>query len=156
MKLDFIALDKLSISPANMRTGKKPPDIANILPSVRALGILQTLLVRPNCAEGCFEIVAGKRRYYAAKAVAEETGTAEPLPCAIIEAGDDAAALEASLIENIARLDADEVTRWEQFTPDNRHYFPNRQKAATLRPQTNSRPLLKIRNLENLDIFLWI
>ncbi len=116
MKLDFIALDKLSISPANMRTGKKPPDIANILPSVRARGILQTLLVRPNCAEGCFEIVAGKRRYYAAMAVAEETGTAEPLPCAIIEAGDDAAALEASLIENIARLDADEVTRWEQFT----------------------------------------
>ncbi len=116
MKLDFIALDKLSISPANMRTGKKPSDIANILPSVRARGILQTLLVRPNCAEGCFEIVAGKRRFYAAKAVAEETGTAEPLPCAIIEAGDDAAALEASLIENIARLDADEVTRWEQFT----------------------------------------
>jgi ParB family transcriptional regulator, chromosome partitioning protein len=116
MKLDFIALDKLSISPANMRTGKKPPDIANILPSVRARGILQTLLVRPNCSEGCFEIVAGKRRYYAAKAVAKETGSAEPLPCAIIEAGDDAAALEASLIENVARLDADEVTRWEQFT----------------------------------------
>jgi ParB family transcriptional regulator, chromosome partitioning protein len=116
MKLDFIALDKLSISPANMRTGKKPPDITNILPSVRARGILQTLLIRPNCAEGYFEIVAGKRRYYAAKAVAEETGTAEPLPCAIIEAGDDAAALEASLIENVARLDADEVTRWEQFT----------------------------------------
>ena len=116
MKLDFIALDKLSISPANMRTGKKPPDIANILPSVRARGVLQTLLVRPNCAEGCFEIVAGKRRFYAAKAVAQETGTADPLPCAIIEAGDDAAALEASLMENIARLDADEVTRWEQFT----------------------------------------
>ena len=116
MKLDFIALDKLSISPANMRTGKKPPDISNILPSVRARGVLQTLLVRPNCAEGFFEIVAGKRRFYAAKAVAQETGTAEPLPCAIIEAGDDAAALEASLMENIARLDADEVTRWEQFT----------------------------------------
>ena len=116
MKLDFIALDKLSISPANMRTGKKPPDISNILPSVRARGVLQTLLVRPNCADGHFEIVAGKRRFYAAKAVAEETGTAEPLPCAIIEAGDDAAALEASLMENVARLDADEVTRWEQFT----------------------------------------
>jgi ParB family chromosome partitioning protein len=31
-------------------------------------------------------------------------------------AGDDAAALEASLIENVARLDPDEVTRWETFT----------------------------------------
>ncbi len=43
-------------------------------------------------------------------------GERDPLPCAIMEAGDDAAALEASLIENIARLDSDEVTRWESFT----------------------------------------
>ena len=33
-----------------------------------------------------------------------------------MQRGDDAAALEASLIENIARLDPDEVTRWESFT----------------------------------------
>jgi ParB family transcriptional regulator, chromosome partitioning protein len=116
MKLAFIALDKLTISPANMRAGKKPPDITNILPSVRKRGVLQTLLVRPNCSPDSFEIVAGNRRFHAAKAVANENGVAEPLPCAIIEAGDDAAALEASLIENVARLDADEVTRWETFT----------------------------------------
>jgi ParB family transcriptional regulator, chromosome partitioning protein len=116
MKLAFIPLDKLTISPANMRAGKKPPDITNILPSVRKRGVLQTLLVRPNCAPDSFEIVAGNRRFHAAKAVAGETGVAEPLPCAIMEAGDDAAALEASLIENVARLDADDVTRWETFT----------------------------------------
>jgi ParB family transcriptional regulator, chromosome partitioning protein len=116
MKLAFIAIDKLTISPANMRAGKKPPDITNILPSVRKRGVLQTLLVRPNCAPDSFEIVAGNRRFHAAKAVANENGVAEPLPCAIMEAGDDAAALEASLIENVARLDADEVTRWETFT----------------------------------------
>ena len=33
-----------------------------------------------------------------------------------MEAGDDAAALEASLIENLARLAPDEVTQWESFT----------------------------------------
>jgi ParB family chromosome partitioning protein len=60
--------------------------------------------------------VAAKRRYHAALAVAEELGGIDPLPCAIMEAGDDAAALEASLIENVARLDPDEVTRWEGFT----------------------------------------
>jgi ParB family transcriptional regulator, chromosome partitioning protein len=116
MKLAFIPLDKLTISPANMRAGKKPPDITNILPSVRKRGVLQTLLVRPNRAPDSFEIVAGNRRFHAAKAVANENGVSEPLPCAIMEAGDDAAALEASLIENVARLDADEVTRWETFT----------------------------------------
>jgi ParB family chromosome partitioning protein len=66
---------------------------------------------------GTFEIVAGKRRYHAALAVAEDNGgECEPLPCAVMDAADDAAALETSLIENVARLDPDEVTRWETFT----------------------------------------
>ena len=71
------------------------------------------LLVLPN-GEG-FEIVAGRRRYFAAKAVAEEKGEIAPLPCAVMEPGDDAAALEASLIENIARLDPDEMSQYETF-----------------------------------------
>jgi ParB family transcriptional regulator, chromosome partitioning protein len=116
MKLDHIALDRLSISPANMRSGKKPPDITGILPSIRARGILMPLLVRPNGSAETFEIVAGSRRFLAAQVVANENGIAEPLPCAIMEAGDDAAALEASLIENLARLAPDEVTQWESFT----------------------------------------
>jgi ParB family transcriptional regulator, chromosome partitioning protein len=116
MRLDHIALDRLSISPANMRSGKKPPDISGILPSIRARGIIMPLLVRPNGSDTTFEIVAGSRRFLAAQTVANENGVAEPLPCAIMEAGDDAAALEASLIENLARLAPDEVTQWESFT----------------------------------------
>lgn len=124
MELKHIALPQLSVSAANMRAKGKTPDIANILPSVRARGVLVPLIVRAwpcsEPAEGgapdAYEIVAGKRRFHAALAVATETGEAEPLPCAVIAAGDDAAALEASLIENIARLDPDEVTRWETFT----------------------------------------
>jgi ParB family transcriptional regulator, chromosome partitioning protein len=116
MKLDHIALDRLSISPANMRSGKKPPDISGILPSIRARGIIMPLLVRPNGSDTTFEIVAGSRRFLAAQTLANENGVAEPLPCAIMEAGDDAAALEASLIENLARLAPDEVTQWESFT----------------------------------------
>jgi ParB family chromosome partitioning protein len=131
MELRHIDLSQLCVSSANMRSRTKP-DIANILPSVRARGVLVPLIVRPracpvarqNEAEGAvtdgpvtsFEIVAGKRRYFAAVAVAQEAGEIEPLPCAVMEAGDDAAALEASLIENVARLDPDEVTRWESFT----------------------------------------
>lgn len=116
MKLDHIALDRLSISPANMRGGKKPPDITGILPSVRARGVIMPLLVRQNGSAETFEIVAGSRRFLAAQCVATESGCADPLPCAIMEAGDDAAALEASLIENLARLAPDEVTQWESFT----------------------------------------
>ncbi|GGD84295.1 chromosome partitioning protein ParB [Tsuneonella deserti] len=132
MKLDFIALDKLSVSKTNMRYAKRPPDLSDILPTVRARGVLTPLIVRPNlCPERveggapeAFEIVAGSRRFHAAKIVADErrgeTGEPDPdslrLPCAILDDGDDAAAVEASLIENLARLDPDEVTQWETFT----------------------------------------
>lgn len=116
MQLAHVSIDRLSISPANMRHSKRPPDVSDILPSVRARGVLVPLLVRANGSPETFEIVAGRRRYFAAKAVAEERGELESLPCAIMEEGDDAAALEASLIENIARLDPDEVSQWETFT----------------------------------------
>jgi len=116
MQLRHIDIVNLTVSAANMR-GKGKVDIANILPSVRARGILVPLMVRPNGSPDTFEIVAGKRRYHAALAVAEENGgETEPLPCAVLDDADDAAALEASLIENVARLDPDEVTRWETFT----------------------------------------
>jgi len=122
MKLDFIPTDKLFVDPTNMRHGGKAPDLSDILPSVRKRGVLQPLLVRPANDQGLYGITAGRRRFLAASIVAEERhatagGDAEPclLPCAILDDGDDAAALEASMIENMARLDPDEVTRWESF-----------------------------------------
>ena len=124
MKLDFIDLGRLSVSKANMRYAKKAPDVSDILPTIRARGVLVPLIVRGNpvpsgvegCAPDAYEIVAGARRFHAASLVATETGEAAPLPCAILEEGDDAAAIEASLIENLARLDPDEMTQWETFT----------------------------------------
>lgn len=135
MKLDFIPLDKLCVSKANMRHGRKPPDVADILPTVRARGVLTPLIVRPAAGTGeaeaedarAFEILAGSRRFFAAQLVAAErraeggeaAGEPDPeserLPCAILASGDDAAAVEASLIENLARLDPDEVAQWETF-----------------------------------------
>ncbi|TGT91283.1 MULTISPECIES: ParB/RepB/Spo0J family partition protein [unclassified Mesorhizobium] len=115
MQLAHVCLDQLSVSAINMRHSRRAPDISDILPSVRARGVLVPLLVRQNGSPDSFEIVAGRRRYFAAKTVAAERGEADPLPCAIMEDGDDADALEASLIENIARLDPDQVSQWETF-----------------------------------------
>ena len=115
MQLTHIDLGKLSIAAVNMRHGRKAPDVSDILPSIRARGVLVPLLVRPNGSPESFEIVAGRRRYFAAKALAEEQGEVAPLPCAVMAPGDDAAALEASLIENIARLDPDEMSQYEIF-----------------------------------------
>ena len=44
MKLAFIALDRLSVSKANMRHAKAPPDVSDILPTIRKRGVIQSLL----------------------------------------------------------------------------------------------------------------
>ena len=49
MELRHIDIVNLTVSAANMR-GRRKPDIGNILPSVRARGIIVPLVVRPNGA----------------------------------------------------------------------------------------------------------
>ena len=115
MELQHIELSKLKDAAINMRHGKAAPDVSDILPSVKTRGVLVPLLVRPNGDGDSFEIVAGRRRYFAAKRVEEDGGGIDPLPCAVMEPGDDAAALEASMLENLARLDPDEMTQYETF-----------------------------------------
>ncbi len=80
MQLTHIDIGKLSVSTLNMCHGKKAPDTSDILPSIRARGVLVPLLVLPNGEPDSFEIVAGRRCYFAAKTVAEEQGEIAPLP----------------------------------------------------------------------------
>jgi ParB family chromosome partitioning protein len=119
MQLANIDAGKLFVSKTNMRHGEKNPDVSDILPSIRARGVIVPLVVRPGELEDrpeMFGIVAGRRRHHANGIALSEGIDHGPVPCAIMEDGDDAAALEASLIENIQRLDPDEVTQWETFT----------------------------------------
>lgn len=116
MQIESIPLDRLSVSKANMRQGKKPPDVADILPSVIRRGVLSPLFVRPNCQSDHFEIVAGKRRYFASLEAAKQGQDDLALPCIVLAEGDDADALEVSMIENMLRQAPDPVTQWESYT----------------------------------------
>jgi ParB family chromosome partitioning protein len=111
MILQFIELEQLSVSPLNVRKfGAK--DCDDLVASIRALGVLQPLLVR-STDEG-FEVIAGQRRLNACHILAED-GEIDPIPCLVMAEGDDAAALEASLAENIERLPMDEVDQYKAF-----------------------------------------
>ncbi|KTE20546.1 chromosome partitioning protein ParB [Sphingopyxis sp. H050] len=116
MHIDQIPLDRLSVSKANMRSGKKPPDVSDILPSIIKRGVISPLFVRPNCNTGHFEIVAGKRRYFASLEAARQGQDGVTLPCITLGEGDDAEALEVSMIENMLRQSPDQVTQWESYT----------------------------------------
>lgn len=116
MQIDHIPLDRLSISKANMRAGRKPPDVTDILPSIIRRGVVSPLFVRPSCENGHFEIVAGQRRYHASLQAVKEDESVRTLPCIVVAERDDAEALEISMIENMLRQDPDPVTQWESFT----------------------------------------
>ncbi|MEP4987065.1 MAG: ParB N-terminal domain-containing protein [Paracoccaceae bacterium] len=114
MTLQHINIEDLTVSPLNVRKfGAK--DCADLVTSIRALGVLQPLLVRP--AKDGFEVIAGQRRLNACRIIAEDSegGDGDPLPCLVMAQGDDATAIEASLAENIERLPMDEVDQYKAF-----------------------------------------
>jgi ParB family transcriptional regulator, chromosome partitioning protein len=76
--------------------------LAGLADSIRLRGVLQPVLVRP-VAGGTYELIAGERRWRAARMAELET-----LP-AIVRHHDDAASLEVALIENMARQDLNPV-----------------------------------------------
>ncbi len=108
--IETIKLEDLHVSKLNMRHSKKAPDIDDIYPSILKNGVLQSLLVRKE-GKG-YGVIAGRRRYFALKKKAKETGQTVTAPCVVMQSGNVKAAREASLLENVARVPA---TQLEQF-----------------------------------------
>ncbi len=80
------------------RTHMDPASLAELAESIKAQGVMQPILVRPIALER-YEIIAGERRWHAAKMA----GLTE-VPALVRQVADDAA-LAMSLIENIQRED---------------------------------------------------
>ncbi|MGH2689105.1 MAG: ParB/RepB/Spo0J family partition protein [Actinomycetota bacterium] len=76
--------------------------IAGLAASIRQVGVLQPVVVRP-VGEGAYELVMGERRWRAAREAGLET-----IP-ALISETDDRQALQQALIENMHRRDLNAV-----------------------------------------------
>ena len=91
-----------------------PEALADLAESIRVHGIIQPLTVR-RLASGYYQIIAGERRWRAAK----EAGLTE-VPAVIIEA-DDRKVMELGLIENLQREDlnpAEEARGYQSLMED--------------------------------------
>ncbi len=87
--------------------------LQSLTESIREVGILQPVLVRPMGEE--FELIAGERRWRAARRL----GLAR-IP-ALVRESDDAAALEEALVENVHRSDLnalEEAAAYQQLIED--------------------------------------
>ena len=114
MELQDIPLDHLTVAQINARTHGATEQLDTLAASIRAQGVLQPLLVRPLAGGDHFEIVAGQRRFLACQRLAQDAPV-DPLPCRVLAATDDAAALEISLAENLERLPMEPFDQHEAF-----------------------------------------
>ena len=96
-----IPVDAIHPNPRQPRRRFEPEAASGLAESVRQQGVIQPLLVRPRGVGG-YEIVAGERRWRAAREAGRET-----VP-AVVRTADDRDTLLLGLVENVAR---------EQLTP---------------------------------------
>jgi len=96
-----LPVDAIHPNPRQPRRRFEPEAASGLAESVRRQGVIQPLLVRPRAAGG-YEIVAGERRWRAAREAGRES-----VP-AVVRDADERETLLLGLIENVAR---------EQLTP---------------------------------------
>lgn len=96
-RIRMITIEKIDASARQPRN--QLGDLKDLTASIKEKGILEPILVRPFL--GRYEIIAGERRYRAAK----KAGLKE-IPCIEMDV-EESEALEISLIENVQRKDLD-------------------------------------------------
>jgi len=95
-ELAELPVDQIHPNPRQPRRRFEPDAASGLASSIRTQGLLQPVVVRPRAAGG-WELIAGERRWRAAK----EAGLAA-LP-ALVRNADDRDTLLLSLVENVAR-----------------------------------------------------
>ncbi|MEY2591974.1 MAG: ParB family transcriptional regulator, chromosome partitioning protein [Acidimicrobiaceae bacterium] len=93
-----LPVSAISTNPNQPRKGFDEEALASLTASVRELGVLQPVLVRPM-TDDKYELIAGERRWRAAKRAGLPS-----LP-AIVREVDDTTSLEQALVENLHRAD---------------------------------------------------
>jgi ParB family transcriptional regulator, chromosome partitioning protein len=101
-ELRDLPLELVRPNPNQPRTRFDPASITGLAASIADAGIVQPLIVRP-LADGRYELIAGERRWRAAREAGVQT-----VP-AIIRDEAEAGRLQTALIENVAREDLSPV-----------------------------------------------
>ncbi|MEM9737328.1 MAG: ParB/RepB/Spo0J family partition protein, partial [Pseudomonadota bacterium] len=109
--LDTLPIDLISPNPEQPRRRFNEAELDELAQSIRARGIIQPVVVRPDPADPArYQIVAGERRWRAA-----QRAQLHELP-AVIRELDDRDVLELAIIENIQRADLNAVEEAEGYT----------------------------------------
>lgn len=105
-----ISIDRIIPNPKQPRRTFIEADLEELAESIRAKGVIQPILVRPDPNQPeMFEIIAGERRWRAARRAGL---TVMP---AVVREFDDREVLEIAIIENVQRSDLNAVEEAEAY-----------------------------------------
>lgn len=124
--------------------------LSELAESIRSHGVIQPLTVR-RLSSGYYQIIAGERRWRAAKLA----GLSE-IPVVIIEA-DDRKAMELAMIENLQREDLNPIEEAEGFRSLIENYGMTQEQAASSVGKSRSAVANAMRLLdleENLQVLV--
>lgn len=111
--LTDLAVSEIDPNPHQPRSQFDEDALASLAASIRELGVLQPILVRP--VEGRYELIAGERRWRAARRAGLDR-----VP-AVVRSIDDSTALEQAVVENLHRQDLnplEEAGAYQQLVED--------------------------------------
>lgn len=110
-----VPLNKLLLSPRNVRRTNAEEDIEGLADSIASKGLLQNLVVSESpTGRGIFEVDAGGRRYHALQLLVKRKVLERnwPVPVLVIPRED---AREASLAENLQKIAMNPADEFEAF-----------------------------------------
>jgi ParB family chromosome partitioning protein len=109
-----IPIDSIAANPHQPRVHFEEESLSELAASIREIGVLQPVLVRP-LDDGTYQLIAGERRWRAAR----RAGLA--LIPAIVRETDDLGSVERALVENLHRQDLsplEEAAAYQQLIED--------------------------------------
>lgn len=105
-----LAIDSITRNPSQPRKTFGEQELKELAHSIKTKGVLQAILVRPDPnTSGKFQIIAGERRFRAAKGIGLKT-----IP-AVIKEVDELELLEVGIIENVQRADLNPMEEAEAY-----------------------------------------
>ncbi len=111
-----IRLDRIRPNPNQPRARFDDEALGELTASIREVGVLQPIVVRPDDEDGRYVLIAGERRWRAA----EQAGL-DDVPAMIRQETDDTLTLTEALIENVQREDLsplEEAAAYRQLMED--------------------------------------
>ncbi|MHC1728544.1 MAG: ParB/RepB/Spo0J family partition protein [Syntrophobacteraceae bacterium] len=158
--LHYIPLSQIMPSPNNTRKTLDQTSHLELVASIRSVGLLQPIVIRPRGKETPpYEIIFGERRYRAMSEIAAQDGTPETAVIrSIIRSMDDNEAFIARIVENLQREGVSEQEEASAFADFAEKYGENAIEVLSEKigmTQTYVRKRIAIMQLSRPFLLAW-